>query len=62
MDTQKTSIKVNEDQINKRGIYSEYMSREYKEAWNKISWEKCGIIMFKDLDSGESENITKTKL
>ena len=53
---------MNEDQKNKRGLYAEYMSREYKEAWNKISWEKCGIIMFKDLDSGEGENITKTKL
>lgn len=45
-----------------RGIYSKYMSREYKEAWNKISWDKTGVIMFKNLDDESPESEKSNKL
>ena len=45
-----------------KGIYSKYMSREYKEAWNKISWDKTGVIMFKNLDDESPESEKSNKL
>ena len=50
------------DAEKKTGIYSKYMSKKYKEAWNKLSWDKTGIIMFKNLDCEGEENETITKL
>ena len=47
----------------KTGIYAKYMSREYKEAWNKLAAKhNGGIVMFKNLDDESEENETKTKL
>jgi len=56
-------VMSSEDAKNKTGVYAKYMSREYKEAWNKLAAKhNGGIVMFKNLDDESEENETKTKL
>ena len=55
--------KIFGDSEKKTGVYAKYMSREYKEAWNKLAAKhNGGIVMFKNLDDESEENETKTKL
>lgn len=45
-----------------KGIYAKFMSREYKEAWNKLTWKHTSTLMFKNLDDEGNENETSNKL
>jgi len=42
-----------------KGLWAPKNSKEWKQAWNRIAWKQTGVLMFKDVGLGDSNDDDK---